>query len=94
MGDPLGPGFLGSLFGLFQGPAAARLIKKAHDGQDGTGGDDHPFGPHGGPPKDGHNDNGRGQQEPAETKFHVIPSYIIRIRRFYRKTGPHSKVKT
>jgi hypothetical protein len=48
-----GSGFHGSSFSFFHASTAARLVKKAHDGEDRTCGDDHPFSPCGWPPEYG-----------------------------------------
>jgi hypothetical protein len=48
-----GLGFLGSCFSFFHASTAARLIKKAHDSEDRSCGDDHPFSPYGRPPEYG-----------------------------------------
>jgi hypothetical protein len=63
--------FAGLLFSFFQTLAAARLVKQAHDGEDRSRGDDHPFCPGNRPPENSQDDDSGGQQETAETKLHV-----------------------
>jgi hypothetical protein len=58
------------LLGFLFAPAAAGLVKEAHDGQDRAGGDDRPFCPSERPPDNGHYNDGRGKHEAAEAKFH------------------------
>jgi hypothetical protein len=60
----------GSLLGFLKALAAAGLVKKAHDGQDGAGSDDHPLCPRQRPPENGQDHDGHGQREAAEAKFH------------------------
>jgi len=50
-------GFSGPLFALAHAPAAAGLVKKAHDGQDPASGDDRPFCPGERPLDNGQNDD-------------------------------------
>jgi hypothetical protein len=68
------------------------LVKKAHDSQDRSRSDDHPFGPRGWPPKYGQNNYGDSQQEPTETEFHDFPSSFMKASSSYKKVGLHSKV--
>jgi hypothetical protein len=63
-------GFHSSRFSLFYASTAARLVKKAHDSQDRSCGDDDPFRPYGWPPEYGQNNDDYSQQEPTETEFH------------------------
>jgi hypothetical protein len=81
----LGLGFLGSCFSFFHASTAARLVKKTHNSQDRSCGDDHPFGPRSWPPKYSQNNYGHSQQEPAETEFHDFPSFFIEVHQFYRR---------
>jgi hypothetical protein len=91
--DSPGLGFRGPCLSFLHAPAAACLVKKAHDCQDRGCDDDHPFGPRGWPPKYGQNNYGHSQQEPAETEFHALPSFFIETHQFYIKIGLYSKVK-